>query len=364
MIITTTASIEGYRIVRHLGPISVHMVAGTNLFSDFFASVSDLVGGGSASYGRQLSGLYARATRQLEEEARKRGANAVVGLGIDFDELSAQGKSMFMLNALGTAVRVMEADREAGRPGDPLDAETVARALRRRAVLRDLAKGGVVLTDDLWDFAAAERIEEFAAYAVAAVSRTEESPLTRGDAIEKARPYFAALGAEAAARRLFPYLAPRDKTPSRVRNAAADLIRQLALMDYPLLLAVLDSPDVEAARRGLQVATAPRQLYAADDVERIRAVRERVRTRFVPRWERTTTKGMFGREHAAWSCPCGGTPGAEDTCCPKCERDTYGLATGDVRPEEVGEYLDELLEVLGAAAHPAPDPAAAADGPA
>src|SRR5688500_15661623 len=208
MIITTTASIEGYRIVRHLGPISVHMVAGTNLFSDFFATVSDVLGGGSGSYGRQLSSLYARATRQLEEEARKRGANAVVGLGIDFDELSGQGKSMFMLNALGTAVRVVEADRETGRPGDPLDAETVARALRRRAVLRDLAKGGVTLTDDLWDFAAAERIEEFTAYAVAAVSRTEESPLARADAIEKARPYFTALGAEVSARRLFPYLAP------------------------------------------------------------------------------------------------------------------------------------------------------------
>jgi uncharacterized protein YbjQ (UPF0145 family) len=354
MIITTTASIEGHRIVRHLGPISVHMVAGTNVFSDFFASVTDIFGGTSGSYGRQLSALYARSTKLLEEEARRRGANAVVGLSIDFDELSAQGKSMFMLNALGTAVRVVEAGAR-GASTERLDAESVTRALRRRAVVRDLIKGGVTLSPELWDFATSERIQEFSGYVVTAVARTEESPGARAEEIEKARSYFAALGPEVAARRLFPYLAPRENIQDRVRAAAASLIRELDLMDYTLLLGVLRSDDSESARWGLQVATAVRQRYATEDIDLIRDVREHVRTRFVPRWQPTKVKGMFGKEHAAWSCPCGGTPAADDAYCPKCQRNTLGLAARDITPEEVGERLDELLEVLTGAMLPITD---------
>ncbi len=357
MIVTTTASIEGYRVVRHLGPISVHLVAGTNLFSDFFASVTDVLGGTSGSYGRQLSGLYTRATQLLEEEARRRGANAVVGLSIDFDELSAQGKSMFMLNALGTAVRVVETGREAGAPVEGVDEETVSRALRKRAVVRELAAGGVALSDDLWDFATAERIPEFTGYVVGAVARAQESPGSRPGEMEKARRFLTALGPELSARRLFPYLASEDRTRPTVQKAIADLIREFALMDYRLLLDLLDAPETETARRALQVATAPRQVYAAEDLERIREVRQRIRTRFVPRWQPTKTKGIFGKEHDAWSCPCGGTPGADETYCPKCERDTFGLAARDTRPQQVDEYLDELLDVLATTMDPASRPA-------
>jgi hypothetical protein len=281
----------------------------------------------------------------LEDEARKRGANAVVGLSIDFDELSAQGKSMFMLNALGTAVRVVEADRPVGGSGKGVDTETVVRALRRREVIRQLAGGGVLLSDDLWDFATSERIEEFTRYAVGAV-RTEESAGTRMEVIEKSRPFFSALGLEISANRLFAYLAAGEKTSRNLRKAAADLIRQLALMDYELLLRLLDSPDIEIAREGLQLVTAPRQEYTAQDAERIRTIRERIPMRFIPRWKPTKVKGMFGKEHSAWLCPCGGTPGAEDTHCPKCERDTYGLAVRDITPQQISEYLNELLEVL------------------
>ena len=352
MIITTTAGIEGYRIVRHLGPVSIHMVAGTNLFSDFFASVTDMFGGTSGSYGRQLSALYARSTKLLEEEARRKGANAVVGLAIDFDELSAQGKSMFMLNALGTAVRVVPADRPASNSAEELDAEAISRALRRRSIIRDLANGSLAVTEELWDFATSERIEEFTRIAVGAVARAEESSSLRAAEIEKARAYFGALGPDAAAKRLFPYLAPHDKLAPSTRTAVAVLIRELHLMDYVRLLSLLESEDTEAARRALQVATASRQSYEPDDIERIRVVRDRIQTRFVPRWQPARVKGLFGKEHSAWSCPCGGTPGADDTHCPKCQRDTRGLAVRDVTPEQAAEYLEELLEVLAGAVRP------------
>ena len=85
-------------------PVSAHIVAGTNLFSDFFASFSDVFGGRSQTYQKQLSSLYNEAIERIKYAAFELGANCVVGLSIDMDEISGKGKSMFMLTAVGTAV--------------------------------------------------------------------------------------------------------------------------------------------------------------------------------------------------------------------------------------------------------------------
>jgi uncharacterized protein YbjQ (UPF0145 family) len=345
MIITTTGDVQGQRIAHYIGPISVHLVAGTNLFSDFFASVTDIFGGTSTSYGRQLSGLYERASKLLEGEARKRGANAVIGLHIDFDELSAQGKSMFMLNALGTAVRLVPAERSAS-PDGGVDAEVMARALRRRALVRELSEGRITVTDDVWDFATSERIAEFTRYVIGNFMDVAESAGARAEKLEKARRYFDALGPRRSAELLFAYLGAGERITAAARYAAALLIRELSLMDYELLLPLISSENTETARWGLQVSTAHRPAYEADDKQMIRDVRGLLPRLFHDRWQRTTTKGMFGREHTTWQCPCGGTPELEDTYCPTCNRDIRGLAPGDLTPQQAADELDEALAVL------------------
>lgn len=106
MIITSTNSIQGYEITHYLGLVNANIVIGTNIISDIFASFSDVFGGTSGTYQSKLNSLYNRATLQLEQEAKERGADAIVGVSFDFDEISGQGKSMFMVTVIGTAVRM------------------------------------------------------------------------------------------------------------------------------------------------------------------------------------------------------------------------------------------------------------------
>lgn len=104
MIVTTTNSIEGYTVKRYLGVVNANVVIGTNLFSDIAASLTDVFGGHSGSYKSKLNTIYDEVMKELTEKAKSYHADAIVGLHVDFDEVSGGGKSMFMVSASGTAV--------------------------------------------------------------------------------------------------------------------------------------------------------------------------------------------------------------------------------------------------------------------
>ena len=105
MILTTTASIEGRPVQDYLGVINAQSIIGANMFKDIFASLRDLVGGRSKTYERVIEEAKEDAMRELTQKAQAMGANAVVGIDLDFETVGASG-SMLMVIAVGTAVRV------------------------------------------------------------------------------------------------------------------------------------------------------------------------------------------------------------------------------------------------------------------
>lgn len=106
MIITTTNSIEGAEITSYMRLISTNVVIGSSFVSDFFASFTDLFGGRSNTYQNRLDEVYQNAITEIEQKAARIGADAVVGLKMDFNEISGKGKAMFMVSAVGTAVKI------------------------------------------------------------------------------------------------------------------------------------------------------------------------------------------------------------------------------------------------------------------
>jgi uncharacterized protein YbjQ (UPF0145 family) len=103
MIVTTTNSVEGRRIVAYHGIVTGEAIFGANVFRDFFASIRDVVGGRSGSYEKVLRGGRDTALQEMMEEAHRLGANAVIGVDLDYGALGAK-ESMMMVTASGTAV--------------------------------------------------------------------------------------------------------------------------------------------------------------------------------------------------------------------------------------------------------------------
>jgi uncharacterized protein YbjQ (UPF0145 family) len=100
MIITTTPSIEGRRITEYKGVVVGEAILGANVFRDVFASITDIIGGRSGAYEKSLGEARETALRELEERAALLGADAVVGVDLDYEVVN----NMLMVSVSGTAV--------------------------------------------------------------------------------------------------------------------------------------------------------------------------------------------------------------------------------------------------------------------
>jgi len=105
MTLSTTPTIEGKKIVKYLGIVGGDAILGANIFKDIFAGIRDIVGGRSATYEKELKKAKEIALQEITEEAEALGANAIVGIDLDYETVGSQG-SMLMVSTSGTAVVV------------------------------------------------------------------------------------------------------------------------------------------------------------------------------------------------------------------------------------------------------------------
>ncbi|NUP96061.1 MAG: heavy metal-binding domain-containing protein [Planctomycetaceae bacterium] len=105
MILSTTPTLEGHPIREYRGIVTGEAILGANVFKDLFAGIRDIVGGRSGVYERELGAARQIALDELANAAKKLGANAVVGIDLDYEVVGANG-SMLMVSASGTAVVV------------------------------------------------------------------------------------------------------------------------------------------------------------------------------------------------------------------------------------------------------------------
>jgi uncharacterized protein YbjQ (UPF0145 family) len=103
MILSTTPTIEGKHITRYHGVVTGEAILGANIFKDFFAGIRDIVGGRAAAYENELRKARQIAFKEIEQQALEFGANAVVGIDIDYETVGSQG-GMLMVSVSGTAV--------------------------------------------------------------------------------------------------------------------------------------------------------------------------------------------------------------------------------------------------------------------
>ena len=103
MIVTTTNSIEGHRITDYRGIVVGEAIVGANVVRDIFAGITDIIGGRSGAYESKLQDARDTALLELQQKAERAGANAVVGVDLDYEVV---GQSMLMVSASGTAVVV------------------------------------------------------------------------------------------------------------------------------------------------------------------------------------------------------------------------------------------------------------------
>ena len=106
MLLTTTDAVEGRPVTAYLGIVTGEAIMGTNVFKDFFAGISDFVGGRSGSYEKEARKAKDAALEDMMEQAENLGADAIVGIDLDYEVIGGDKKTLLMTIANGTAVKL------------------------------------------------------------------------------------------------------------------------------------------------------------------------------------------------------------------------------------------------------------------
>lgn len=341
IIITTTNTIEGAHISEYLGILTTNLVIGTNVFSDFVASFSDFFGGMSGTYRRQLETLYDAAINNLSVKASQKNADAIIGVHIDFDEISGKGKSMFMVSIVGTAVKlkinslndVLEQGAQKGIHASILRLEHFKHQWSQ--------KGNLAITKADWEFILENDIPEcadkiFADYVEAISSAFQYDWVT--DCLKNAPIYFSRLTYE----RLCDIIYKDFRSHVGISN---DLIIQNKLFNAEKILELLKTGPIEDI---LPLLDSEKVNYTINDLNKIKEIVELL-DNLPDRGAIEEVKGGFMSStiKKKYICPEGHKNDIENEYCLTCGQNIKGLTEMQMQTiknfKERAEILEQLL---------------------
>lgn len=344
----------GAEITAHLGVVTANVVAGTGLGADFAASFSDLFGGRSGSYQRQLEAISAEVMSEVWRKARRLGATAVVGVRLDYDEISGKGKQMLMVSVTGTAVKTRAA---AGAvlleaPPDSVLSEEIRRESTVESLLARVAGGysqGITF-EKVWTQVnenAGPRlfpvVLDLVARQMPRLEAYNHEAIFASDAVRQGTEFLTALSFNDAREAVVSALAA--PTP-RAFPFLLRAVWALSMANYADVEAMLRSDNVWVRKGGLAVARSAQPSYDASDAVTMRTLANMLPESFPDVATRTDKKGVFSKGETV-ACPlC--TEEIISGRCVMCGSDARGLYKWEPEPESVASALVEKARIVDA----------------
>lgn len=355
VLVLTTSTVEGIKIKKHLKPVSAHLVAGTNLFSDFLGGMTDVLGGRSNSYQKQLAALYNEAIEKIKHSTHEIGGNCVLGLKIDLDEISGKGKSMFMLTAVGTAVIIDKDDKLTNNSTTSEKFENVGieriNSLRQRKEIIEGAKHDkLIYNDDTWDFISTNQVHEIFPYILLRFSNVILESYSLQESYNAFTKnfvnYIDALEVNVKVDLLYDTI-EKEKN-HEISMFLAKVIKELNLFNFEKNMILLQHTDFVKQKLGLLISTYDKPFYNRKDIESLNQVKLFIASNFKERGEITTKKQLLSsKEKNVWNCECGGKSNEIDSNCSSCNNDIYGFnIQTDSKPEYVIKHLETKIELI------------------
>jgi uncharacterized protein YbjQ (UPF0145 family) len=346
--VSTTQTIEGWAIDEYLGPIVVHTVAGSGLISDWLASWSDVLGGRSATYGKQLRSLSDEAIQSLRDRAAAMKANWVLGVTVDMDEISGQGKQMFMVTAMGTAVK---AHRSRGSDGAPavnptklgqVEADQVVAAGRWWELLYAMEQGSIRFDEGTWATLMEERPAAALKFVVAHVAASTSSYDAKERETAKAVAFVERLDPMEASWELHRLL----DAPELQAKIAFDLIVKFKLRDLAEIRRRLAASPA-GRPTAVQLLRAAQPYYELSDADILDEIAVLCASDRFPQLAKVIPGkgGLLGGGDSI-QCICGERRGAKQTHCHVCARDVRGFRSDDLTPEAASTFCTSFARTV------------------
>lgn len=348
LFISTTNNVENGKAISYYGVVSSHLVAGTGFLSDFAASFSDFFGGRSGSYRRQMESLYDEALDELSDKARQLGANAVLGLKIDMDNISGKGMSMFMITAVGTAAKIefSQDTHEDGR-SETVTSTALMHELAKREILKNLNDKDAILPQKSWEYILRSPDVDYLI------------PLTNRyfNVVKHSNDYDSSYYAKFVENYgLYLQMTQRDLAVNAVYQGmydddysaiASDLIKDHQLFDAKEILKLVQAHHL---RRAVNLLNTEQPAYTESDLKDIETLIAAFDSLPDLGKIELVKSGMFGKETEKYICRHGHQNAKEEEYCLDCRENIKGLTFDDQKSieefKQKAAVLKEMLSII------------------
>lgn len=346
-LITTTSSVEGWKIKKYLGVVTYQIVTGANMFKDMFAGFRDIFGGESSSYQKELARMENIAIEILSRKTIRMGGNGILGLRLDFDEISGGGKSMFMLSASGTAI-FAEREKTDGKieyTNEMVSADKIANEIKIDSIMKEYEEGTLIIKG-------LDTIEEFTrlnCYLPEIVSKYFVN-LEQGRVEEQKEvisEYFKRIPHE----KLSSFLMSEYFTELKFIDFTRifDVITATDWFDYEVLGELIKNENPEIRLKGFYLALIIKNIFNKEDIEHLLKLSEVITKACEVYPIQSTKKGLIGKEKTGWYCmQCGEFNELTVTKCSHypCNANMYGIPNNEWEPNMLAHKIFERAEKL------------------
>lgn len=344
ILVSSTDSLEGYNIIKYYGICSERIVVGAGVFSEFFAGFTDIFGGRSGKFEDRLNELYDIAMNKLMKSAISKGANVLLGVKLDIDEISGKSTQMFMINAIGTAVFANKIDSDNNLYIEENNA-IMGYDMRKEAIKQRLIKKLEESThrDEVND-ALVDLLKEDILLPIDYVLELTTKGIYSYTKLNETE---------------FPdYLSLYDKVELNTglnefilkcklnNNVFFEIYNLFAIPDYTIFLGLVEKLDVNMLLKSvIPVLLKYKDIYTSNDIESVGEIYEKLK--IIKETDRVEfVKASFGKE--VWVCSCGKRIPLNNPLC-SCTRGKNGFTSEqaaliDMAIEHIGE-IKKILEV-------------------
>ncbi|MFD0794511.1 heavy metal-binding domain-containing protein [Mucilaginibacter litoreus] len=350
ILVTTTELLSGMEIESYVKPIFANVVIGTNIFSDFSASLTDIFGGRSSTYEKKLQSLNDNALQILKSKASELGANCIIGLKINSQQISGKNVQMFMVSAYGTAViaRNISSVRQPTLSSKELDKSTVIEKAALIKLLNDSNNQEFKFTIQSIELILESKSEEFASLFLSKFIefvKLNAYDENQNNAKKLLFEYFGTINPETTIPLLYEAL--RKESSERVIKELLLLIKEYDLVDIDQCLVMLDSEEISVKKIALIVLRYDKPTYIHDDINALQKTITKIENSF-PNLSSTSIKKGFlsSNEKEVWICKCGKSNEMSTSYCFNCQYNAFGFKSDELQPATIITQLHNKVEAL------------------
>lgn len=346
LLITSSDNIPFSEISKYLGIVDSQIVVGANIFRDVFAGFRDIFGGETKGYKKDIDNMKNAALANIKRKARNKGANAIISLRFDLDEFSGSGKSMFMLNIYGSAVKLkndqFNIDKKA-ESGNEFSFKIIEHYRERNRLINKISESDNIISDidldsiskfNLWDENVSNEILNLTKspnYKSSYVSSELKNNLSE-----------------------IPIQFIEDFIKNNLGNITSYWLDRVyeSLADrnwfnYEFLFELLKSENHVARFRALKFCTIQKDYYSLDDIQELNSLSNFLKDDFDSTIPTKTINKMLSKKEIFTCANCKKEHQIEELC--ECGANKFGLNSLPESPKAISENLSEMALALESA---------------